>query len=274
MFCKKCGTKQKVDEKFCAKCGTPYIEVNSNNDCDLHQTSNDINNIYKKLSVTTKKILYHKNTNRIHFEKDKNYHLKKYVFYVLMILCIFFGGYQFISNDTVSLEESFSKIGSNINIFSGGNSALLKKFNKSISNNYTVYNVPIYKKFVSIGYYMEYQEIDDEMLADVQASRNVGLAFYPQSETEGRATVIVCSIDFKYYSKNQCSVYRYRIEGNEVLLHSGTSLGSVKYTPDIRLKMSLASDGNIQLKGIYWEKERTFTKQSVKFDVSEWEYNY
>lgn len=31
MFCKKCGNMQKNGEKFCPKCGTPYLPVTSNN---------------------------------------------------------------------------------------------------------------------------------------------------------------------------------------------------------------------------------------------------
>ena len=28
MYCKKCGTEQKEGQKFCPKCGEPFIEVN------------------------------------------------------------------------------------------------------------------------------------------------------------------------------------------------------------------------------------------------------
>lgn len=34
MYCKKCGTEQKEGQKFCPKCGEPFIEVNEKSHAD------------------------------------------------------------------------------------------------------------------------------------------------------------------------------------------------------------------------------------------------
>lgn len=42
MFCKKCGTKQNEDDKFCRKCGNPCPP--SNNDKNIQFTNNTVSN--------------------------------------------------------------------------------------------------------------------------------------------------------------------------------------------------------------------------------------
>ena len=44
MYCKKCGTEQKLGQKFCPKCGTPFIVVEGEDEKPLTQNESQFEN--------------------------------------------------------------------------------------------------------------------------------------------------------------------------------------------------------------------------------------
>lgn len=275
MFCKKCGTEQKIGDKFCRKCGTPFLTSYDN------EATYPANNL--PFVVTEDSIIDSSKKNAVKEEddktiisivdslKDNKINYKKFVLYLLMALCVSWGIKHFADNNSYNLNKLYS----GMSIINGGSSSIIEKFNESLSGKNVIYTTPIYYKFYSVGYMMGYDEIDSEVLADKKQSRNLALMFFPISKTEGKVTLVSYSLDFRSYNNSSVGIFRYYIKDNEILIHSGTPGQSDMSNPqDIRLKMSFSPDGGVQLTGMCKKRERVFTDMLADFDIKEWEYDY
>jgi len=260
---------QKNGEKFCPKCGTPYLSETSNDLSDSGKALVD-NDTEIKLNQTNDELPHQEFTDNnsnigereISKVDDKpseelgsaeNKSSKKIIYTILGLLVL--GGLCYYLSGKIVTTGIL------------GPSAQ-EEFVKSIESSSTAYSTFIYKKMATAGVWAHTMEVSKED-ADMSYSFEWTFLFFPESDNFGRVTVEAWRIDRDAWSDSRTSRYQYQIRDNVIELYNGTMNGApgdpIGRIDDVRLIIE-REDNNIQLRGVFLGKERILKKTVFRDD--------
>lgn len=262
MFCKKCGNMQKNGEKFCPKCGTPYLSVTNNhlsnsgktlvdNDSEFESNQNSEESPRQEFTNNNpnqgaKEILKvdGKPSEELGSAEKKS---SKKIIYTILGLLVLGGLCYYLSGNIVTTKI----LGSSVQ----------EDFVESIKLSSTAYSTFIYKKMVP-GIWSYTKEVSKED-ADMTYSFEWTFLFFPESDNFGRVTVEAWCIDSDAWSNSRTSRYQYEIRDNVIELYNGTMNGApgdpIGRIDDVRLIIE-RENNEIQLRGVFLDKERILKK--------------
>ena len=264
MYCKKCGNMQKNGEKFCPKCGTPYLSVTNNhlsnsgktlvdNDSEFESNQNSEESPRQEFTNNNpnqgaKEILIvdGKPSEELGSAEKKS---SKKIIYTILGLLVLGGLCYYLSGNIVTTKI----LGSSVQ----------EDFVESIKLSSTAYSTFIYKEMVS-GIMSFTREVPKEE-GDMDYSFEWTFLFFPESDNFGRVTVEAWRIDSDAWSNSRTQRYQYEIRDNIIELFNG-SMNGVPHPnspsgriDDVRLIIE-RENNEIQLRGVFLDKERIFKK--------------
>ena len=295
MYCKKCGTEQKEGQKFCPKCGEPFIEVNEKPHVDeFKQYAMKAADEFKKIDWNEKKEQtssfikeFINNPNKIGLATKviaclftlwiliKIGFSASIIWYLVIaaMLYVAFRGIPRTKMEGLKAQYTSTALCATllfVTLFgtsTGGGNILQNKppqeeFLESIDKPETAYMVRIDKKVIrtSVGASMEEVPVGE---GDSQNSFEWTLIFFPENETKtsGKAKLEPWYIDRNAWADGMKISYNYEIRDNRIELYNGVSFSMYQYKwvncKDMRLTIENGDDG-IQLRGEFSDKERIF----------------
>lgn len=295
MYCKKCGTEQKEGQKFCPKCGEPFIEVNEKpHTNDFKQYAQKAADEFKKIDWNEKKEQtssfikeFINNPNKIGLATKviaciftlwiliKTGFSASLIWYLIIaaMLYVAFRGIpktkmeglkaQYTSTALCAILLLVTLFGTSTgggNIFQ--NKPPQEEFLETIDKPETAYMVRIDKKVIrtSVGASKEEVPVGE---GDSQDSFEWTLIFFPENETKtsGKAKLEPWCIDKNAWADGLKISYNYEIRDNRIELYNGESFSMYQYKwvncKDMRLTIENGDEG-IQLRGEFSDKERVF----------------
>ncbi len=282
MFCKKCGTKQKDGQKFCPKCGEPYLDENGKPYLkgvrkDIQDAKEKLTSKVDELTQQGKKLIDEKVqpqlNDKIEGLRNADWDKKKkkassfindvYRRYanartttkafligcVILLLFLLFGKSHCAKSGSSLFQEK----------------APQEDFVSLLDNPSTAFTVRIDKRLGSGGGFVGWVEVPEGM-GSKDNSYIWTLIFFPENDSKksGRAVIEAWLIDRAAWANTYTKTYRYEIRDDIVELYNGSYRPSFdegwKRDKDIRLYIEKEGE-SFNLRGEFLEKERLF-KQS------------
>ena len=280
MYCKKCGTEQKDGQKYCPKCGEPFLDENGKPYLkgirkDLQDATDKLASKADELTKQGKKLVDEKVQPKLHEAidevKNTDWNEKKneasslvHSIYrrfvdagtttkVVIVVCILLLLYLLFGKSKCSFSESSL------------NESQQEEFINLLDDPSTAFTVRIDKVLGRNQFGAGWTEVP-EGEGSKDGSNIWTLIFFPEndSKTSGRAVIEAWMIDRKAWAGTYTKAYRYEIREGIVELYNGSYRPSFdegwKRDKDIRLYIE--KDGeSFNLRGEFLGKERLF-KQS------------
>lgn len=287
MYCKKCGTKRKDGQKFCRKCGEPYLEPHKDIEVvkeetapevdDLNQQDNELVNnnarpqFNEKIDELRKTDWNEKKHEAISYVKSLyrnfgNVTIKAKTIVIVCVVLLF-----------IILFGKFNCSNSEGSLFQGR--SLQEEFIGLLDDPSTAFTVRIDKKLMRTEAGVMWVQVPEG-----EGSRDGSyiwtLIFFPdESKTSGRAVLEPWLIDEKAWARGFTKSYQYEVRDDRLELYNGWSSGShwnrdMEGTRADDIRLNIEKDaGIIILRGEFARKERLF-KQTQYIAASEKEKHY
>jgi uncharacterized Zn finger protein (UPF0148 family) len=280
MFCKKCGTEQKDGQKFCPKCGEPFLDENGKPYLkglkkEMQDAKDKLASKADELTKQGKKLVEEKVQPKLqetieevkntdwNKKKDKASSLVHSLYRkftnagtktkAIVIVCTFLLLFLLFG------ESKCSCIGASLN------ESQQEEFINLLDDPSTAFTVRIDNALGSNQFGVGWTEVP-EGEGSKDNSYIWTLIFFPENDSKitGRAVIEAWLIDRKAWAGTYTKAYRYEIREGIIELYNGSYRPSFdegwKRDKDIRL--SIEKEGNsFNLRGEFLRKERLF-KQS------------
>jgi len=285
MYCKKCGTEQKDGQKFCPKCGEPFLDENGKPyqkgiKKDLQDAKDKLASKAEELTQQGKKLVDEKVQPQLN-EKIEELRKTDWNGKKDRVLSFANGLYRrFINAGTATkfivISITFlllfllfgkSKCShSGVSFFQG--ESLQEDLIGLLDNPSTAFTVRIDKILGGNGIGVGWVEVP-EGEGSKDGSHVWTLIFFPENElkTSGRAVLEAWLIDRDAWANAFTTTYRYEVRDGLVELYNGYNRGNAfsgwSRCSDMRLYIE-KEDGIIILRGEFADKERLFKLSQYK----------
>ena len=280
MYCKKCGTEQHNGQKFCPKCGEPFLDENGKPYLkgfrkDLQDAKEKMTSKADELTKQGRKLVEEKVQPKLqetieevkntdwNKEKDKASSLLHNIYRrfkntgtitkAVIVVCILLLLYLLFGKSKCSFSDSSL------------NESQQEEFIKLLDDPSTAFTVRIDKALERNQFGVEWVEVP-EGEGSKDGSNIWTLIFFPENDSKksGRAVIEAWMIDRAAWAGTYTKAYRYEIHEGVVELYNGSYRPSFdegwKRDKDVRLSIEKEGDSFI-LRGEFLRKERLF-KQS------------